>query len=339
MSVIHDQAAINDWYVVAHAADVVRGRLSPVKLLEQELVLWRSEAALHAWRDQCPHRGTRLSLGSLNAEDKLACAYHGWEFDNQGTCVRVPAHPHQTPSSKARVASYKVQERYELVWVSLGEPDHGVPTMPETNDPDYKFYFGGSYLYRSSAQRAIENFLDLAHFPYVHGGVLGDPGRAEVKHYDVEVTADGILARNCLFWQPDPGNTAASEGAEVDYTYWVPRPLTAYLSKDVGARRADGKRATEAIILSMQPLDETTSVGWTLVATNYDEQIPASEVATRTKVIIDQDVAIVDNQLPKRLPLELSEEFHHHCDQSSLVYRRWLKELGLTYGTTAYKSD
>ena len=63
MSVIHDQVAINDWYVVAHKADVVRGRLSPVKLLEQELVLWRSEGALHAWRDQCPHRGTRLSLG------------------------------------------------------------------------------------------------------------------------------------------------------------------------------------------------------------------------------------------------------------------------------------
>ena len=126
MGRINDQVALDDWYVVAHAADVVRGRLSPVKLLEQELVLWRSEAGLHAWRDQCPHRGTRLSLGSLSDDDKLACAYHGWEFDSQGICVRVPAHPDQPPSSKARVSSYQVQERYELVWVSLGEPDHGV---------------------------------------------------------------------------------------------------------------------------------------------------------------------------------------------------------------------
>jgi phenylpropionate dioxygenase-like ring-hydroxylating dioxygenase large terminal subunit len=42
-------------------------------LLETRVVLWRdSEGVLHAWEDRCPHRGTRLSMGSLQ-DDALTC--------------------------------------------------------------------------------------------------------------------------------------------------------------------------------------------------------------------------------------------------------------------------
>jgi hypothetical protein len=55
-----------------------------------------------AWQDLCIHRGARLSLGWVSI-DKLVCQYHGWEYDVNGVCVRIPAHPDQKPPIKARV--------------------------------------------------------------------------------------------------------------------------------------------------------------------------------------------------------------------------------------------
>jgi len=41
---------------------------APVKLLDEDIVLWRVGDRIHAWRDLCIHRGTRLSLGSVQGE-------------------------------------------------------------------------------------------------------------------------------------------------------------------------------------------------------------------------------------------------------------------------------
>jgi len=48
-------------------------------LLEEDLVLWRVGEKIHAWRDLCLHRGTRLSLGKVE-DQTLICPYHGWTY-------------------------------------------------------------------------------------------------------------------------------------------------------------------------------------------------------------------------------------------------------------------
>lgn len=42
----------------------------------------------------------------------------------------------------------------------------------------------------------------------------------------------------------------------------------------------------------------------------------------------------VESQVPQRLPFEMADEFHQPCDQLSIAYRRWLKELEFSYGTS-----
>jgi hypothetical protein len=37
--------------------------------------------------------------------------------------------------------------------------------------------------------------------------------------------------------------------------------------------------------------------------------------------------------LPVRIPIDLRQELHLRSDRLGLEYRRWLKELGITYGT------
>jgi phenylpropionate dioxygenase-like ring-hydroxylating dioxygenase large terminal subunit len=43
----------------------------------------------------------------------------------------------------------------------------------------------------------------------------------------------------------------------------------------------------------------------------------------------------VENQRPLRLPLEPRLEIPTRADGSSIAYRRWLKERGIRFGTTA----
>ena len=106
------------WHPVAALADV-QAQPVAVQLLDQSLVLWRDEAgAVHAWADQCPHRGARLSLGRVCA-GRLECPYHGWQFAPSGQCVRVPALPDFVPPAGHAARVFAVQVWCELVWVCL----------------------------------------------------------------------------------------------------------------------------------------------------------------------------------------------------------------------------
>ena len=53
------------WHPVA-LSHAVGSQPQGASLLGEDLVLWRDAAgAAHAWADQCPHRGARLSLGRV----------------------------------------------------------------------------------------------------------------------------------------------------------------------------------------------------------------------------------------------------------------------------------
>jgi phenylpropionate dioxygenase-like ring-hydroxylating dioxygenase large terminal subunit len=54
----------------------------------------------------------------------------------------------------------------------------------------------GPYLFRANGPRVIENFLDVAHLPFVHAGLLGDPAMPEIEDYEAQTTRDGIVARD-----------------------------------------------------------------------------------------------------------------------------------------------
>jgi len=62
---LNDPVLLNDWHVVAYAPDLKEGKPVAARLLEEDLLLWRAGDKIHAWRDLCLHRGTRLSLGKV----------------------------------------------------------------------------------------------------------------------------------------------------------------------------------------------------------------------------------------------------------------------------------
>ena len=329
-----DPTLVNDWHPVAHLDDLRPGELCPARLLEEDIVLWRSGEGVEIWRDRCPHRGARLSLGRVRS-GRVVCPYHGLEFAPGGRCVRVPSRPDDEPPTRAHATTYRARERHGIVWVSLGDPAHDLFPFPEADTTGYRVYYGGRYACDTSAPRAIENFLDLAHFPFVHPGVLGEEPHTEVADYHVELTAEGLVARDCRAWQPNPMNTHPLdvEGIEVDYAYHVARPLTAKLTKSLRRTRADGTPMLEAIVLSMTPVEPDKSIGWVLIASNYEDEYEDEQVRDIGKDLMTQDMHIIESQRPKLLPLDVDAEVHVRADRTSIQYRKWLRQLGMRFGT------
>ena len=99
------------WHPVAFGRDLDRGPLA-ARLLDEPLVLWRDSAGTaRAFSDLCIHRGTALSLGSVE-DDEIVCPYHGWRYGTDGRCTRIPQleDPKRVPA-KARAEAFGCVER------------------------------------------------------------------------------------------------------------------------------------------------------------------------------------------------------------------------------------
>jgi phenylpropionate dioxygenase-like ring-hydroxylating dioxygenase large terminal subunit len=321
---LQDPVLMNDWHAVAFSSDLPEGGVKAARLLSEDVVLWRVNGQVMAWRDLCLHRGSRLSLGRVKA-DTLVCPYHGWTYNTGGKCIVMPAHPEQTPSPRAVVDTYQVSESTGFIWVCPGESKQPPPTFSEWNDASYRKVACGPYDVDASGPRVIENFLDVAHFPFVHEGLLGDQDHTEIEEYDVVTDENGVTADNIKVWQPDPDGTGQAK--EVVYTYKVFRPLTAYFTK-----KTEGPQF--AIFFTITPVDPVRSLGWMWIAMNYAHDMPEEEVRGFQDTVFAQDRPIVEGQRPELLPLDLQAELHLRSDKTAIAYRKWLNDLGLSFGTS-----
>ena len=324
-----------EWMAVGWSREVERGQAIGRRFMGIDLVLWRSSEGLHCWRDLCIHRGARLSLGSIRSNgdassgagrDCLVCPYHAWEYAPSGACIRIPAHPGLTPPAKAHVETFAVSERYGVIWASLGEAVGPVPEFCIAEQAEFRTVLAGPYRFRAQGPRVVENLLDVAHLGFVHAGLLGDPARGEVEDYEVIAGTNerGPEAKEIRIWQPDPDGTGSA--ALVNYHYWVAGPLTAGFVKSHGEQRF-------GILAQVAPIDEDTCESRLIMSLNYGREIPDEELVRFQDRVSEQDRVIVESQRPELLPLDLQAELHLRSDRMAIAYRKWLRTIGMTYGT------
>jgi len=329
------------WHPVALATAVGTAPQAAL-LLDQPLVLWRDGAgAVQAWADRCPHRGARLSLGCVR-DGQLECPYHGWRFAGSGPAVDqvvgqvvvVPALPGFTPPSTHRATVFACTERYGLVWVRLAaDGEDGPPAFAAEDEPRLRKVNCGPYDVATSAPRIVENFLDMAHFGYVHEHWLGDRAHTAVPPYQVQSTPTGFLATQCLAWQPK-SSVHAQTGAMVEYTYEVNAPYTAVLTKVPDQATVALADFRESIALFICPVTAESSRVWFRLAMN-DFDSPDDKLQAFQHTIFTQDQPVLESQRPKRLPVSDQapvQELHSAADRSAAAYRRHLRALGITHG-------
>ena len=223
------------------------------------------------------------------------------------------------------------QERYGYVWTTLGAPERPLFQMPEFDEPGRRLVICGAITVHASGLRIVENFLDLAHFPFVHPGVLGAEDSTEVLPYKVEQRApeDELWVSDAGFRQPQ-AMAASSGAAEVQYLYRVAQPFSSVLYKSSPGR--DG--AFDLVGLFAQPRRETLCDVHCFMLV-YDEVTSDNALLHFQQAIFLQDRIILENQRPRRLPLAPGAEASVRADGSSMAYRRWLRGHGLTCGALA----
>jgi phenylpropionate dioxygenase-like ring-hydroxylating dioxygenase large terminal subunit len=160
----------NYWYPVMLSHEL-GNRPVAQRILGDDLVLFRSNGALIALADRCPHRGTPLSLGKSHFPGTISCAYHGWTFDKTGQCLGALLEgPDASIPRKARVRSYPVDERGGLIWVYMGE---GSAPPIEEDVPQLLLTLGPARIIKvedwtCNWRPIVENFMEPTHALYLH---------------------------------------------------------------------------------------------------------------------------------------------------------------------------
>lgn len=331
-----DEAAFLDaarpyWHPVARAADVAAGQVLGVRLLDEDLALWRDgDGALGLVDDLCAHRGTMLSAGgTVTAAGALTCPYHAWEFDRGGRCVRIPQLADQAATKRAGIAAYRVAEHAGLVWACLVPQDEerrGLPEVPMAGAPGWWLHAGQPQLWQCQAPRMVENYLDVAHFGVLHANTFGNPEVEIVDPYHPVRTADG-LAIDYRFpyltrdrWSPPVDGKPATR--YVDYEYRVELPFAAWIK---GAGLGDLRYYTYAVASPVSA--QETAIYWVVTfpdALTYTED----ELNAGFLEFFVEDQRVVEQQRPEWLPLDLGIELQMPFDRICVMYRKALLDLG-----------
>ncbi|GHJ47989.1 hypothetical protein Cs7R123_53310 [Catellatospora sp. TT07R-123] len=328
----------NFWYAVEFA-DRVTTKPMRVTALGQHLALYRTPKGRPvALSDLCVHRGAALS-GGWTKDGCIVCPYHGWEYDADGQCTKIPANlPGRAIPKKARVDSYPVQEKYGFVWVFLGDlPESERPPLPVWPEfDDLKENGGrfravtGEFLWHSNYERILENGCDIAHAPFVHAGSFGNPERPEVQEYELEVPDEWSAFATVDLYPPRPtgiwsvlnrnkGDLGNRPPVRTSAGWMLPNMIKLHVRLPIG----------ELIIYDTNiPIDETTTlVKWVALRTFFTGKWADKNAVQRTLKIFYQDAEVVDKVRPELLPFDLGAELHIKSDLIAVHYRRRRQEL------------
>lgn len=324
----HCTFAENDWHILSSFwhpvifSSEVTSKPQRARLLDVDLVVYRTEDGIGVARDLCPHRGTRLSSGCIVGRD-LICPMHGLHFSADGRCTAIPSmqQPYRVPD-RLRLQSCRAVEKYGMVWVCLAdEPRHPMPNWDAAVEGSARPIFMPNDIWNAAAARHVENFNDLAHFPWVHGGTFGGDKKAPIPRHDVERTDFGLrFVVDYIEGANRYQDGFEGDEREVRYTYELTYPFATLLIME-----PEGSAVRYYIGDVVCP--ESAHVSRIFQVLSDTAGMPERDFWVKDQALVnEEDRPMVEEQRPEDLPLDLTAEIHIPADRVSLEYRRGLIE-------------
>jgi phenylpropionate dioxygenase-like ring-hydroxylating dioxygenase large terminal subunit len=299
-----------------------------VTLLDHELAVAIGEDGNPlALTDRCAHRSTRLSVGTVH-DNTIRCAYHGWRYGRDGQCTEIPSMPDAPIPPRACVTSYSAKVAYGLVWVCLDPRlDIDIPPCAPTSSatsPAMRVLTGTPYTWPVSAARRVENFVDLAHFAWVHDGSLGR--RDEPVPPLPTITRDNG-ALHFAYHSPDMDADGRALFGSQQYLMAMPLTVQITFTQLTGG--------TRILWMTASPISmDVTRCFWFIARNDALDEADADHMAFQDQ-ILNEDAPVVCNQSPAALSLEPTAELSVKTDRVSIDYRRFLRDLALATRDTA----
>jgi phenylpropionate dioxygenase-like ring-hydroxylating dioxygenase large terminal subunit len=331
---------MNFWYPVVRAEDL-GATPQKVRILAHDFVVFRDDKGRPAvLSDTCIHRGASLSQGKCR-DGSVQCPYHGWRFNAQGVCTRIPSIGSKTkPPPRARVDSYPVQEKYGIVFAFLGDlPEAERPPILEVEEhgtPEWRatvITFDVNYHY----ERSIENGLDPAHNEYVHT-THGYQGEREDSYTMMELrpfknnpwgfgfmaTFDAPPLKNPLMRRirPTAGKMEAGSGTTGPNHMWTYINFSEKFSMHQYMFEAPiDEHKTRVFLLNERNVLFFKKGFFTFLNGFLDKK-----VNERNVFIASQDIRVMNNVRPTLTPPSRAKELMMPADKCILQYRDKLDE-------------
>ncbi len=327
-----DPALQRGWHVVAASDEIGRDPVQ-VWLLGEPWALVRLPTAdgatrLVAFADRCPHRLAPLSAGTVVGET-LQCGYHGWCFDGEGACTVIPAigESDHIPSRARATAPAGLAEQGGLVFLAPEPPTGERLDLPFADAEGFLHHQLAPTRARVGAGLMLDNFLDMAHFPFVHAATIGTDDALEVP--EMTVARDGFgMTVTSTHWVPNPEDPGVAQGVRpllqqraLRYEYRAPYQA----SLQIDYVQAGG---TNVLDFFVQPEDgEHCRVYTVLHRNDLDDADQLADAGAYEQKILDEDVLLQEQYVDRRFPLDITAEVHVRTDRAGVELRRILADF------------
>jgi len=228
--------------------------------------------------------------------------------------------------------AWGVAERHGVIWLAPAEPRDELLDVPETTDPAFTAAWLPPARSGSPAGPLADNFLDVAHFPFVHAATFGATEDKEVPPHEVTPRPGGFTSvQDQWFDNPEDPGVARGERPlrqrrRATYLYRAPFQLLLRLEElDAGA--------VKTILFLLQPEDADSTRIYTCMllsgiggAAVVAPDVVAAEVAFE-EAVLAEDLVQQAAMASTGLPLLLRDELHVRADRLGVALRRALADF------------
>ena len=267
-----------------------------------------------------------------NTDPRLLRAWHPVALVSEltdGMPVTVVGRTYTLRGGTADPEPAGLAERWGMVWLAPEPPLTGLFDEPDREDAEYVGAWLPPARTTVNAGFVADNFLDVAHFPFVHTGTFGADADRVVEAVEVQTEPDGFRSvQEQWFDNPeDPGVLSGErplrQRRRATYVYRAPFQLLLRLEElDAGA--------VKTILFLAQPETDTSTRIYTKMLLHGigGELRPGPDTVAREvafeEAVLAEDLALQDKVTIAGLPLDMRTELHVRADRLGVALRREL---------------
>jgi phenylpropionate dioxygenase-like ring-hydroxylating dioxygenase large terminal subunit len=228
--------------------------------------------------------------------------------------------------------AFGVRERFGVVWLAPAEPFDVPLELPEDGAPGFVVGWLPPVRSTGPAGTLADNFLDVAHFPFIHAATFGAAEEKVVPGYDV-IVEDGGFTSIQEQWCDNPMDPAVATGErplrqrrQATYVYRAPLQLRLRLEF-----LESGAVTTILFLLQPEDADATRVYTALLLFSGPGQPPPGPEIVAQEiafeEAVLAEDLALQARMASTGLPLVLRDELHVRADRLGVALRRALVEF------------